>query len=396
MRIPAVIVAVASFLTVAQHDAHRSALDSPSVAVSGDGRYVAFVSYDRLTPADTNTGRDVYVLDRGDGSVTLESLPLDAVRITNDTDHPSISADGRFLVYETNGWIIRRDRVEGKASVVAAGRDSSISGDGRFVAYVSGDDVVLSDVLTHTIQKINIDSEGRSGPGASLTPSVSADGRYVAFTSTAALDRAVSATERGIIGRARPILHVYIRDVQECTTHLVSRGLGGKPADGDSWRPAISTDGGAVAFVSAATNLVSGDRNRSPDVFVADLTAGSIELVSRTPKGVSGNGASIGPAVSADGRIVVFQSEASDLGNPDEDINLLWDVFLLDRRTREMVRVSTDPVSQWPQHPWMEVSSGPATDSAGDVVAFSSRHPTAAGDKQNDFDLFIRSIVSSP
>jgi hypothetical protein len=169
----------------------------------------------------------------------------------------------------------------------------------------------------------------------------------------------------------RPRSQVYVRDNLLDTTIRVSEG----------WEPAISGDGRYVAFVSGATNLVAGDRNRSPDVFLADLKAGSFELVSRSARGGSANGMSIAPALSADVRFVAFQSDASDLvcarrcGAADEDIN---------RRDHSMTRLSADAAGGW-----MEASVGPALDSAGDVIAFSSRHPIDAADVKNDFDLFI-------
>jgi TolB protein len=157
----------------------------------------------------------------------------------------------------------------------------------------------------------------------------------------------------------------------------------------DSWGPVISANGRYVAFVSYAADLVSGDGNRSPDVFLADAHLDSIELVSRSASRRSGNGASRAPAISADGRIVAFQSLASDLiclkcSTVLEDINLLSDVFVLDRATRRMTRVSGDAGGGW-----MEPSIGPALDASGTVVAYSSRHPSDAIDTQNDFDLFV-------
>jgi Tol biopolymer transport system component len=155
----------------------------------------------------------------------------------------------------------------------------------------------------------------------------------------------------------------------------------------------MSAGGRYVAFVSAATNLVAADRNGSPDVFIADLHAGMTELVSRSATSGTGNGPSGAPAVSSDGRFVAFQSEASDLvcgqrcAADDEDINLLPDVFVLDRQTRAIVRVSRDVTGGW-----MEPSGGPALDAAGTVVAFSSRRPIDPSDRSNDFDLFVRAM----
>jgi hypothetical protein len=149
-------------------------------------------------------------------------------------------------------------------------------------------------------------------------------------------------------------------------------------------------DGKLVAFISAASNLVASDHNQWPDVFVTDWQSGSTELVSRTAKGRSGNDASYNPAISGDGRYIAFQSEASDLGctlrcaKAMEDINLLSDVFVYDRQTQSMHRISADG-----RGPWMEPSVAPALDAMARVVVFASRHPMNASDRRNDFDLFI-------
>ena len=162
------------------------------------------------------------------------------------------------------------------------------------------------------------------------------------------------------------------------------------PPDGSSSDPAISRDGRYVAFASEATNLVPGDRNRSADVFLRDLRTHSAVLVSRSASGGAANGRSGNPVVSADGRFVAFQSQASDLicarrcPAAAEDINLLSDVFLFDSLTSLMVRISAGPAG------WAEESAAPQIDAAADVIAFTSRHPIDAQDDRNDFDLFIR------
>jgi Tol biopolymer transport system component len=412
-----------SLVTVAQRDEWRSSVDGPSAAVSGDGRYIAFTSYAQLVPADTNRNRDVYVLDRLNGKVTLESVAADGRASSVDSAHPHISRDGRFLVYETLALpsgrcdVVLRDRVEqsvrivtGRAANASAegwSRDPAISADGAVVAFVSsahlvhghnvkveGSDVYAFEVRSGAIRRVSVDTAGlRPSFGAAVNPVLSADGRYVAFASTAPLAPAAADRPR-IAPQRRPRSHVYVRDTHAHATRLVGFGPAGRLPAGDSWSAAISGDGRYVAFVSAAANLVAGDRNRSADVFVADLRTGAIDLVSRSAKGGSANGPSDGPSLSADGRFVAFESEASDLvcakdcRSDEEDINLLWDVFLFDRQTGVMTRVSADATGGW-----MEASSGAAVDAAGDVVAFTSRHPIDAADNRNDFDLFVHAVM---
>jgi hypothetical protein len=145
-----------------------------------------------------------------------------------------------------------------------------------------------------------------------------------------------------------------------------------------------------VAFVSDATNLLRArDGNRAADVYVRDTIANVTMLVSRTPSGGAGNGSSGHPAISADGRFVVFQSQASDLvcsgrcRAPERDINLVSDVFRHDRLTGKTECISRGRTQ------WMEPSIGPAMDGAGDVVAFTSRHPLDSADDRDDYDLFV-------
>src|SRR5206468_10039321 len=176
-----------------------------------DGRWVAFDSYSRLAPADTNNHRDVYVLDRTTGRVTLESLTTEGQVLTGDSAYPRLSGDGRYLVFETavsaadhtaiGTEIVLRDRVQNTMRRVSRGtsedrvfessRAPAISEDGRIVVFASGatdlvagrdengtmEDVYLFEVTTGLVRRISVDSQGVQRPdGASFAPSVSAEG----------------------------------------------------------------------------------------------------------------------------------------------------------------------------------------------------------------------------
>jgi Tol biopolymer transport system component len=157
--------------------------------------------------------------------------------------------------------------------------------------------------------------------------------------------------------------------------------------------PSISGDGRYVVFVSEASNLLNDDQNQASDVLLYDRETETLRWVSRGADGGSANGESTTPVISADGRFVAFQSDASNLvcakrcPEHDEDVNLVWDVFLFDRVAGRTVRLSEDDLGGW-----MEASAGPAVDGTGTVVAFSSRHPVDAADRQEDFDLFVRTM----
>jgi Tol biopolymer transport system component len=414
-------------ITVPQGDAFRFANSPASASVSADGRYVALASFARLVPADTNSRADIYVLDRVRGIVTLESMMADGRALTGDSAYPRLSGDGRCLVFQTavtvdnaarpDTDIVVRDRTRDTATVV--GRDTphggpmlsrypAISEDCRFVVFASAgtdlvpgrdengsrEDVYAFDVSSRALRRISVDGGGvQPTRGASFAPGISGNGRYVTFTSTADLDA------RSVHGSSSPPNlepQVYVRDTVLGTTTRVSTGPGLTPLDGASYDPAISQDGRYVAFVSQATNLARGDRNRSADVFLRDLQSQTTTVVSRRADGGTANGPSGSPAISAEGRFIAFQSEASDLictrrcPAALEDVNLLSDVFLYDRVADRMTWISVLPSGGW-----AEESSGPALDATGTIVTFASRHPIDEEDVRNDFDVFVRVPANS-
>jgi Tol biopolymer transport system component len=394
-------------VTVAQRDALRSPRAPRTADVSGDGRIVTFQSLAPLVPADTNDRADVYVLDRQSGAVTLESNAAQDTEYSN----PRTNGDGRYLVFESfttehsGADIIWRDRIAGITRVLTDGvrarepmawsRNPVISNDGRVVAFASAatrltddgdvngsqEDIYTLALPAGKIVRASVSSSGvQMARGNSIIPALSGDGRWLAFASTAPL----------VDGPARdkPYRHIYLRDLRDGKTTRVTRS-----ANGDSSLPSISGDGRFLTFVSEASNLLSGDENQSSDVLLYDRDTDAISWVSRGADGSSANGESTSPVISADGRLVAFQSDASNLvcakrcAEHGEDINLLWDVFVFDRLSGRIARVSEDDLGTW-----MEPSAGPAIDAAGTVVAFSSRHPVDADDRRDDFDLFVRAM----
>jgi Tol biopolymer transport system component len=400
-----------TWLTVPQHDSRRSRTTGAPVSISGDGRYLAFASYASLAADDRDTLADIYVLDRSTRALTLESVAVNGRPLNSDCGDPSISADGRYLAFEavlddgdrTIVDVILRDRTANTARRINVGANGVLADgwsghpviDARATAVVFASsatnlvapdanaaqpDIYRFDIARSVIERVSVDSRGTQQPGGSMMPAVSGDGRYIAFASTGTLAGAPQ-------GRGRHPL-VYLRDTTTGQTTMV----GGRSQPNDSTTmPAISADGRSVAFASLATNLTSRDRNKSSDIFLFDVPTGAVTLVSRAIGGGTANGASVSPAISADGRFVAFQSDASDLAcsrncRPGmEDINLLPDVFIFDRATGEITCVSVDR-----QGTWMEESGAPAIDATGAVVAFPSRHPVSTEDVSNDFDLFVR------
>ena len=413
------VAASGPFTTVEQRHGLRSPRSPRSADVSANGRFVAFESLAQLVSADDDQLLDIYVLDRTNSTVTLETGDLDG---ETECSSPRLSGDGRLLVFEVRSRevdresrvdIVLRDRTAGTnrsltgsiedGGASAWSRGPSISEDGRFVAFSSAsttlvrgadangplEDVYLVRVSSGDIERVSLTSAGvQAARGTSILPSLSADGRWIAFASTARLDE----TNPARLAHEAPVRSVFLRDVGTGITTKVGRAPRHQP-NGDSSVPSLSGDGRFVAFASTASNLSDNDGNRGMDIFLFDRETTTLTRISRAADGSSASGTSANPVISGDGRYVVFQSEAANLvcasrcARGDEDINLLFDVFVFDRNTGQTIRLSEDELGGW-----MEVSNGPSVDRNGTVVAFSSKHPVDAGDDREDMDLFVRQL----
>ncbi len=163
-------------------------------------------------------------------------------------------------------------------------------------------------------------SGGFQVEGDSMRPAISADGRYVAFDSDA-WDL--------VWGDTNDVFDVYVHDRQTGYTTRVSVDDSGSQSDGASFRPTLSWDGRYVAYYSDASNLVAGDTNGASDVILFDRLSGATKRVSVTGGGGEANGSSLRPALSGNGRLVIFESDASNLVQGDS--NQFTDVFVHDR-----------------------------------------------------------------
>ena len=177
-----------------------------------------------------------------------------------------------------------------------------------------------------TTTRISVGTNGTQGNGASEAPTISADGRWVAFDSWAS---------NLVLGDTNGDADVFIYDRQAGTTTRVSVGSGGTQANDASGASAMSADGRWVAFRSVANNLGPGDTNVWSDVFVHDRQTGTTTRVSVGPGGLQPNGFSDFPVISADGRWVGFESFANNL--VANDTNDTADVFVpIARRARQL------------------------------------------------------------
>jgi Tol biopolymer transport system component len=342
-------------------------------SVSDGGAYVAFHSQaTNLVASDTNEAQDVFVWQRSDGTTTRESVSSDGTQANGWSETPVISPDGRFVAFgsnatnlvegDTNGRedVFLRDRESGATTIVSLASDGTqgngdslapaISADGRYIAFMSGStnlapgtgsgwNVFVHDTLTGTTALASTPTDGTPVPGSSSydfpRPDISADGRYVVFSSD------VGALAPDAVNYRQD---VFVRDTQADTTTLISVSPNGQVGNDDSFKPSISADGRSVAFLSQATNLVPGDTNLLWDVFVRELQAGSTTRVSVSSGGAEQDALAVpnaAPRLSGDGRYVAFDSSATTLapfvGRPKTN------VYVHDMQTGSTVVQSVAP-----------------------------------------------------
>lgn len=266
--------------------------DSSAPSLSADGQFVVFQSNaDNLVPNDTNGLPDVFLYDRGSGAVSLVSVAPDGTAGGSRGDEPpTISPDGRYVAFVSDSAILPG---------------------------IGGQQVYLRDLHNGTTALLSATSGGAGGNRNSFRAVFSADSRHAAFLSSSSnLDTTV--TYSNAFGQ----LNVFERDLTAGSTRLVSV-RSDSTGDGNfaSGPFALSADGRYVVFESDADNLVPNDNNGLEDVFVRDTVLGTTTLVSVDVSGLtSANGhnylAASPQAISADGRYVVFHGNAPNLVSP--------------------------------------------------------------------------------
>jgi len=381
--------------------------------VSGNGRLVAFRSFaSNLVAGDTNSDLDIFVHDRKTDVTTRVSVDSEGAQANDRSVDPSLSKNGRFVVFtsdasnlvldDTNGAsdVFLHDRKTGKTTCVSvdsagsqgngASHSARISANGRFVAFesaatnlVSGDTNGKSEIFVHDRKtgettRVSVDSSGAQANDFSEYVSISASGRFVAFGSNAT---------NLVADDTNAAFDLFVHDRKTGQITRVSLDSAGNQADDNSYFPSLSANGRHVAFESAATNLVQGDSNGTLDVFHHDRKKGVTRRVSIGLSVTQGNGGSLSAAISANGRRIVFQSDASNL--VDADTNNRSDIFLHDRKKGVTIRVSVDSAGSQANHD----SSSPVVSAKGRHVVFHSVATNLAPDDTNgQKDVFIRKV----
>jgi Tol biopolymer transport system component len=284
--------------------------DSGFASISADGRWVAFVTNaTNWTPLDTTSFADVFVRDRATGTTALITLNYNGTAATTGSS-PSISDDGRFVAFDSNS----PNHVPGDINVHwdVFLRDRDTDSDGTF------DEPGFAITTLASVSTGGVQGDADVWAETSL----SADGRYVAFTSWAT---------NMVAGDTNSTGDVFIRDRVAATTTRVSVDSADNQGNGFSSYSQISADGTAVVFQSASTNLVGGDTNAYTDVFVHNILAETTVRVSLNDVDVEGNWGGYHPTMSADGQYVAFSSYSCNLVLGDT--NGYIDIFVRDRGT---------------------------------------------------------------
>jgi Tol biopolymer transport system component len=393
--------------------------DSEYPSLSHDGRFVSFESGGKLTPHDSGADFDIFVHNRVTGKTSRVSVKSNGKEATGDSEQSSISADGRFVAFasdaafvgsDTNGSadIYVHDRQTGKTvraslksngdEVFADAFDTALSADGRWVAFdtdgafVPGDvdgeqDVYVRDLKRRKTFLVSQRDNGTPSDGFNELPSISGDGRFIAFQS-----RDQQMTDDPDYGLAVDD-DIFVRDMKRDRTVRASLKSNGDEADPsgnvDNSYPAISANGRKVAFVADIYGkYVPGDTNTANDVYVHDLKTGKTKLASVKSNGQVGtlDSGEVSPAMalSANGRKVAFESESPLVGKDKNDVR---DVYLHDMRSGRTQRVSVKSNGKEVQtYPNQE----PAISEDGRWVGFASMAKFTGGDAGIDFDSYVR------
>lgn len=384
-------------------------------AVSDSGRYIAFASMaSNLVAGDTNNASDVFLRDQHEQTTVRVSISSSGDQANNSSGQMelAISDDGRFIAFlsgasnlvpgDTNGQqdVFVHDMETGdttRANVTSLGEQADdesaavdLSPGGRFVVFESeatnlvpgdtndADDVFLHDLETGETEMVSVDSEGLQGePVDGLTdrPSVSSNGRYVAFVSDSVL----------VPEDTNETSDVYVRDRQAGLTTRVSVTTSGQQTTWGGDEPAISDNGRFVAFASYDTFGDSSDQegdDADSDIFAHDRLTGTTERVSvsQDPLAPDANGPSYGASISDDGRFIAFTTSATNLAPATNNEH----VAVFDRVTKRTVIPSACGNAR---------SFSASLSGSGTHVAFDSESSDLVSDDTNGtVDLFLRNL----
>ncbi len=336
-------------------------------SISQDGRFIGFHSQaTNLVGGDNNGVDDAFVYDRLNKLLRRVSVDSVGNEGNDSSDRAVVSGDGCFVAFQSEASNLVGDDTNGRQDVfvheLATGQTTRVSVsstgeqgggyserptmsyDGRYVVFGSSAgnlvpddtnfkvDVFMHDRLSGQTTRLSVDSDGNEANGNSYYPFISADGAYVAFCSVAS-DLVPDDTNGAC--------DIFVHEVQTGQTTRVSVDSNGLEADNDCWYPTISADGQLIVYTSLAGTLVPDDTNDEYDIFLHHLGTAVTSRLSVSATGQEGDGQSAWPSISPDGRFVAFNSEAGNL--VPGDTNLVMDIFVRDLAEDRIMRITRTP-----------------------------------------------------
>lgn len=336
------------------------------VDVSASGRYVVFESSaGNLGPA-TNSHQQIFRKNLLTGQVDLVSVSNAGVPGDKYSYGGSISADGQRVVFSTFAsnlggsnapQVVMRDMSTGSMTVVSrnsagvngniSSSNARISANGRYVSFstnsnnlVDGDtnnksDIFVKDLQTGVIERVSVSDNWSQGLEDSFRPDISADGRFVAFS---------SFSDNLVNGDSNDTYDVFLRDRSLNKTYLVSQSSEGVIGNNTSFFPSISDDGRYIVFYSFSSNF--GPSSFSYDVYLRDMVEGTTTLVSKDVNGGPADSLSFRASISGDGRFISYMTRATNIVTPDATPG--YDIIVYDRitdkNTRESVKTNGEQI----------------------------------------------------
>lgn len=396
-----------TFLASITHAGVQGNHNCNSPCISGDGRFVAFVSSSQtLATNKTTTVDEIFLRDNQTGILTRLTVSTAGGDPSGASSAPSISADGRYIVFESSATNLvsghgvgayMYDTQNGHLTYLVNGQSPVISRDGRFIAFTSTlstlvpndtnntTDVFVMDRVSGQIERESVATDGSqsNNPSGTSGLAISATGRFVAFQST--------ATDL-VAGDTNARDDVFVRDRQTPSTIRVSIATDGTQGNQSSTAASISSDGRRIVFQSRASNLVANDGNGAVDVFLRDTQLPQTSLVSVSSAGVqaavqSGNG-----IITPDGAFVTFESADGTL--VAGDTNAVSDIFIRDLATSSTILASLGSTGSLGDGPSDE---GTISDDGRYIAFRSAATNLVPGDANAATDVFIRGpLIDTP
>ena len=339
--------------------------NSESPVFSADGTQVAFTSYaSNLVAGDINSAPDIFVKNLSTGAVTQASTDSIGVQGNNYNFTSVFSADGTQVAFSS------------AASNLVVGDTNAAP------------DIFIKNLSTGAVMRVSTDSSGTQGNHTSYSPVFSVDGAQVLFESSAS---------NLVVGDTNNRSDIFVKNLSTGVVTRVSTDSSGAQGNNHSNSAVFSADGTQVAFRSSASNLVVGDTNNDAfDVFVKNLSTGALTRVSNSSSGEQGNNHSYKPVFSPDGTQVAFSSAASNL--VVGDTNAAPDIFIKNLSTGLVTLLSTGSSgAQGDNESGGNESNSPVFSADGTQLAFSSYASNlVTGDTNIAFDIFVKNIASAP